>query len=346
MILGALLFIGGILVAFLGGVAWPAMLVWALPAFILAILTLLGIGLVVNRRWNPAQRLIQPQTDDGWTVEQVQIPVTLVHLVETGQKAEQYIPATFLRPKEPLATQSAVLVICGAGDCRMSFKWHLFGELLAQGIAVLTIDPPGHGDFQQVPITRANALAAGRAALHWVRVRPGVTNVGICGISLGGCQAAALAAEDSTIRAIALISTPVELATLTRRTYLRETLTLFGLPRNIGLLRDGSLLTLWHEWRTLRGARYGESLYDMVRSFDACAAVRLIGSRPILIVHGSRDQAIPMRNARLLYEAASGEKELFVIRQANHVSPVLYPREMHQLAAWFGKWLNYNLPDA
>lgn len=344
IVLGFLLFILGLWLAL--AEPWVWLLAFAIPAFALAAVVLAGAGVLLNWTWNPTHRLLNPQDNDDWTVAQVRVPVTLVHVMRVGQSAQQMMPATFMQPKHPAPAKPAVLVICGAGDCRMSFKWHLFGALLARGIAVLTIDPPGHGDFQEVPITKANALAAGRAAIHWLCAQPEVGQVGACGISLGGCQVAALAAEDTRIQAVALISTPVQMETLTRRTYARETLTLLVLPRNLGLLRDGSLLTLWREWRTLRGALYGESLYDMIRAFDAGSAVRTIGRRPILIVHGSRDHAIPLRNAQILYEAAAPEKELLVIHQANHVSPVLYPREMQKLAAWFAGWLNYNRHDA
>ena len=344
IVFGFLLFTSGVWLAL--AEPWVWLLAFAIPAFVLAAVVLAGVGVLLNWTWDPTRQLLNPQDDGDWTVAQVRIPVTLVHVADAGQRAQQLMPATFMKPKHPAPIKPAVLVICGAGDCRMSFKWHLFGALLARGIAVLTIDPPGHGDFQEVPITAANALAAGRAAIHWLCAQPEVEQVGVCGISLGGCQAAALAAEDPTIRAVALISTPVEMETLTRRTYARETLTLLVLPRNLGLLREGSLLTLWREWRTLRGARYGESLYDMIRAFDARTAVRTIGSRPVLIVHGSRDHAIPLRNAQILYEAAAPEKELLVIRQANHVSPVLYPHEMQTLATWFARWLNYNRHDA
>ena len=54
-------------------------------------------------------------------------------------------PGTWLQP--PHWTGQTVLVICGAGDNRLSFKWLLFTKLLANNIAVLTVDPPGHGDF-------------------------------------------------------------------------------------------------------------------------------------------------------------------------------------------------------
>jgi esterase/lipase len=322
------------------------LLAFAIPSFVLAVIVLAMAGILTNLKWDPTRQLLNPQDDEGWVTTQMGIPVMLVHLASAKQSRQQMIPATFMQPKCTLPARPAVLVICGAGDSRMSFKWHLFGELLANGIAVLTIDPPGHGDFQQVPITTANALAAGRAAIQWLHKQPGIERIGVCGISLGGCQAAALAAEDQTIQAVALISTPVQLEVITRRTYALETLALLALPRNLGLLRDGSLLTLWHEWHSLRGAMYGESLYDMVRIFDARTSVHTIGNRPILIVHGSHDHAIPLHNAQVLYEAAVPLKEMLVIRQANHVSPVLYPREMKILATWFAKWLNYNRLDA
>ena len=330
---------------------WWMLLLLAVPALLVAVLVLMVAGVIVNIRHDPAREFLQPNPDHSWIAHDAQIPARMVHVAQGAKQADYLIPGTFIKPKGWESESSdgsgkVVLLICGAGDCRTSFKWRLFQELLTHDIAVLTIDPPGHGDFLHVPMTMANARVAGKAALDWLCAQPGVRSVGACGISFGGNQVASLAAADQRIRAVALISTPVRLQTLTRRIYTAEAASLFIWPRNLGLLRYGSLLTLWREWQTLKGAWYGESLYDMIERFDTPSAVRAIGTRPKLFVHGTRDVAIPLLNAHTLYEAAAPNRLLLPVRQATHISPVLFPGEMRQLAQWFSTSLNYNHADA
>jgi pimeloyl-ACP methyl ester carboxylesterase len=354
ILVGIALFTAGVWLA----IDTPAglLLLYAIPGIVLAALVLALVGVVWNLGWSPAQHFLDTAPDKGWHVEEVRIPMQLSHVAQGVQLGDDFVPATYLHPDstcadpESIQDGKAVLLICGAGDCRMAFKWQLFEALLAQGIAVLTIDPPGHGDFAHAPMTLANARAANRAALSWLYSRPGVKQVAVCGISFGGNQAAALAAEDQRVRALALISTPVTLNLLSRKTYVAEFLNLFIWPRNLGLLREGSLLTLWREWRSMKGAWFAESLYDMIRQFDTPATLRALGARPKLIAHGTCDVAIPVSNARSLYEAAGPECELMLIRQATHISPVLYRPEMQRLAVWFAHSfagsLNYNPSDA
>jgi esterase/lipase len=323
------------------------LLLAAIPAVPLAALLLVAVGVILNLGWNPTQECLSG-FDIEWSCNDVRIPVQLRHVAADASGALHQMPATFLRPKRWDAEDfdgrgCAVLVVCGAGDNRTSFKWRLFRELLARNIAVLTIDPPGHGDFMRAPMTVANAKAACRAALDWLCAQPGVAQVGACGISFGGNQVAALAAEDERVRAVALISTPVHLNTITQRVRAAEAASLFVWPRNAGLLREGSMLTLWHEWRSIKGAWFGDSLYDMIDQFDTPTAVRAIGPRPKLFVHGSRDVAIPHDNARALYDAAVGERDLLLVRQATHLSPILYPREVSRIADWFVRSLDTHL---
>lgn len=331
--------------------------VWLLIAYALiaclpvAVLLLLA-GIVTNLGWDPMRHFLKERLDSGYRVDEVQIPVDMVHVAQDALNDQAMMPATFITPLGwrdsggADCNGKAVLLVCGAGDTRHTFKWRLLDELLHEQIAVLTIDPPGHGQFQNVPMTTANAKSAVKTALNWLSMQPCVRNVGACGISFGANQIAWLAAQDERIKCVALISAPVSLNPLTRRVYLAEVAALFLRPRNLGLLRDGSLLTLLQEYRKLKSVWFGESLYQMIAAFDTKSAVRAIGARPVLLVHGAGDIAIPAQNAQILFESSLPVKDLMLIPQATHVSPVLYPREMRRLAQWFSGWLNYNHVDA
>jgi len=292
------------------------------------------------------QRLLTPPPDAPYIVQTVNLPplaldipaallanIPAQHRARFQQAArEARPPATWLRPRG--WDGAAILLIPGAGDNRHAFKQLLFQRLLERRLAVLALDSPGHGDFRIVPCTLENARRTARAALDWLCAQTGVRWVGAIGISFGGCQAADLAAHDPRIAAVALISTPVRLSTVTRWTVTREVLSLLYLPRNLALLRDHSLLELWAEWRSIPGAWFGESLYEMIARFDVRRAVRALGSRPKLIIHGTHDVAVPPANARQIYEAALPACALHWVPQANHVSVVLRDSAMRTLAGW------------
>lgn len=247
------------------------------------------------------------------------------------------MPATWFKPD--VWTGATILLVCGAGDNRFSFKWVLFEKLLGQGIAVLTVDPPGHGDYMTVPSTVANARAAMHAAADWLHEQPGVRKVGVIGISFGGCQVADLAANDERIAALATISSPVSLSSVTRSVITREALKLF-FPLNAFLLHSISPRTVWSEWKSIRGAWYGEDLYDMIAAFKMDDCVRRMGKRPTLFVHGAHDVAVPPINAHQLHEAAEPERKLMLIPQATHLTAILRARPMQQVAEWFAEKLN------
>ncbi|MCS7088519.1 MAG: alpha/beta hydrolase [Thermoflexales bacterium] len=241
------------------------------------------------------------------------------------------VPADWLVPRA--WTGAAAVVICGAGDTRRLFKWVLFEQLLTQGIAVLTFDPPGHGEFQNVPMSVENARRAARAVVDWLFNMADARAVGAIGISLGGNQALDAAARDARIAAVVAISTPVVLQPITRTLIAREVLRLF-LPRTLALLRYQSARAMFAEWRMARGIWSLVDLPRLVAQFHALACVRAIGTRPKLFVHGVCDAAVPPHNARKLYEAALPERKLWWVRQGSHLNVVMLLPEMRALATW------------
>jgi pimeloyl-ACP methyl ester carboxylesterase len=229
-------------------------------------------------------------------------------------------------------------MICGAGDNRVAFKWLIVRSFMALGITVMSIDPPGHGDFLSVPATAHNVRVAAQAASHWLHRRSDVRRTGAMGISFGGCQAAGLCAEDERISALATISAPVELPHVTKSVVVREALSLV-LPRNAMVLRHASWPQIWGEWKSMRGAWFGESLYEMIKSYDMLNTVRAIGKRPTLFIHGAADVAVPPVNAQRLYDAALPQRELMLVPQATHITVALQAREIARMAQWFSKHL-------
>jgi pimeloyl-ACP methyl ester carboxylesterase len=292
------------------------------------------------------QRWLTPAEGATYTVRHVSIPsaglslpqhvaeqwkLTPAHTDALRRKAETaQQPGTWMQPAN--WDGAAVLLICGAGDNRHAFKWLLFEKLIERGIAVLTVDPPGHGDFQFVCCTTDNVKHAARAASGWLHAQAGVTKTAAVGISFGGAQAADLAAHDERFSAVALISTPVTLPAVTRWTVARESAGLF-LPRNLGLLRYQSIRPMWAEWKSMKGVWFGESLYDMIAQLDVLGAVQKL-SKPLAVVHGRLDVAVPPDNAKQIQSAAPCGCEVIWCGQGTHLSVMLFDKEMTQLADW------------
>jgi len=169
------------------------------------------------------------------------------------------------------------------------------------GIAVLRFDFRGSGDsageFRDMTIS--GEIADAGAALSYLISRPEVAGdrVGVLGLSLGGCVAACLAGRDKRVRALVLWAATAH-------------------PERIGewLAPDiGSANVLdFSGWGLGRGF-----IEDAPNVRPLADAARYTG--PALVVHGEKDQAVPVADARDYEEALGGAKTVHVIAEADHV---------------------------
>ena len=107
-------------------------------------------------------------------------------VVEIPDGAQSPIPGVLLTP--PNALGPAVCIVPGAGDTKLNFKWRLIKKLLAAGLTVLSIDPPGHGDYRGRVMAYPDCLSVLPAALTFLNAQAKVTSVGVIGVSLGGAS--------------------------------------------------------------------------------------------------------------------------------------------------------------
>jgi pimeloyl-ACP methyl ester carboxylesterase len=171
------------------------------------------------------------------------------------------------------------------GNAQSVYEWALVSEdLAALEAGLLLVDYPGYGKSSGSP-TEAGLYAAGRAALGWL-VGPGQVDEGdlvVFGKSLGGGVATSLVEGRDDLGGLVLESTFRSVPSVAAR-----------------------LLPMIPAGAVMRSERY-ESEARMTR-------VRV----PVLVVHGTEDDLIPVVEGRALYEAASPPKDLYLVEGAGH----------------------------
>lgn len=195
----------------------------------------------------------------------------------------------------PEANSERTIIIChGLGANKGNFVWYL-KPLSGHGYNLLMFDFRAHGrsDGRRTTMGIAESRDV-RAAVDWLKKEHPKESRKVVGLgsSLGAAAVALAAAEDPRIGAIVLDSAFV----------------------------SHEELAMYHaEWVPVVGPLYaGEVLFLMSAltgtnffSHSVEDAMGRVGSRPVLIIHGSEDMGIPRSHARRLYNAASGPREIW-----------------------------------
>lgn len=195
------------------------------------------------------------------------------------------------------------------------------------GFTVLSFDFAGSGESDDVPLTVDGEVEDLRAALGFVRAR-GAKKVGILGLSLGALVAARVAAVE---RIDALVFWAPVTATMPDPTiwYSREQLD--------ELSRTG-LITWGKDLGPRRHVVIDGRHLEERRSVDQRAV--LAGIRvPILIVHGSRDDLVPLEDSRSALPLLPAGSRLKVVRGAGHLFHQRLPTFIRHTRRWFRTYL-------
>jgi alpha-beta hydrolase superfamily lysophospholipase len=313
--------VGGTLMV-AGGLAAPRNL-WEfatlLPASLLALICLVGIGSWLGRNLDPARFLRPGEWPEGHC--------EAVRISHVGGS----IPGLLITP--PAATGGAVCVLHGSGDNKTAFKWRLIGELLGRGLTVLTIDLAGHGE-NEAPQRWPDCTAEISAALAWLRTRPGVQRVGLLGISMGGALGAQ-AAVAANPNALALCETPISLEyspALVRR----EAWHTLRSPV-LGLLRETTAWQIRQTW-TIKQGRREIGIADLIRLLDVPGQVARL-TCPVLLVYAQRDDVAPPNHGRRLSQVATAPNRFVLVPGASHLTLILLPQAIQAVADWFVQYL-------
>ncbi|MDQ6837321.1 MAG: alpha/beta fold hydrolase [Actinomycetota bacterium] len=144
-------------------------------------------------------------------------------------------------------------------------------------------------------------LADLQAAAEALRTTSGVEEVWLCGFAAGGALALCTAGEDDRICGVAAFAAPADFGD--RATDARR---FVAQARTAGLIRDPKFPSDLESWA------------DQLRDIRPLRSIGKIPPRPVLIVHGSNDEVVPLLDARALADAAEGRLDLRVLVGAGH----------------------------
>ncbi|GAB4210153.1 MAG: alpha/beta fold hydrolase [Roseiflexaceae bacterium] len=281
----------------------------ALPALLLQIAAASLRGGVLN----PVLRL-QPGRHQGYTVERLDIPMSVGHL-----------PALHIMPEG--YARAAICVIHGSGCCKTSYAWRLVDLFTGCGVAVLLIDMDGHGENPR-PQSHPAIIENVAAAVGWLRER--YTRVGLLGISLGGCLAARGVAGGVAVDALAVLEAPPRLA-FDQADIRREALAL-ARPELLGLFGDCTPLNLYRAWDS-PPIRATISTWDLIATLDLPSALPQI-SVPLLVLYGGSDAIVKPAQAEQVRRVLPAHARYHLVPRASHLTLILMPSALKILREW------------
>jgi pimeloyl-ACP methyl ester carboxylesterase len=321
---------------------WPA-LWWPLLTGPLALALLLVGGSFVFPPPNP-NLLFSPHHPAHASCQPVQIPdgeyIMPGFLLSPPRfKTSESVSSPSSRFEEGIKKGLAVCVVPGAGDHKSFFKWRLVQTLLSAGFTVLTIDTPGHGDYRQRPMRYPDCLSAVPAALRFLQKQPGITHIGVVGISLGGALAVRSMVENwpdqgnrcRPPEALVVLETPVQL-NYSRRLFFREAWRACRAPV-LSLLQEISVRQMIQGWRTGGYRSAHSSTAELIALLDPVKSIDRLKETPLLLVYSDCDPIAPPTAAGAM-EKAAPQADLLISKKASHVTLTLLPEINRQVACW------------
>ena len=188
-------------------------------------------------------------------------------------------------------------------------------DFAQNGLAVLRFDFRGSGNSEGnfVDMTAPGEISDTGAALDFLsgQIEVDKERMGLLGLSLGGCVAACTVEHDTRVKSLVLWSAAAFSSAWreVKGVSVRDPIQ-WLLPEQESVLRRQG-------WFDIGGLRLGVQFLDRMQEVEPLAAIAKYKG-PVLIVHGSEDEIVPVADAHAYYGAASGRKELLIVDGADH----------------------------
>ncbi len=234
--------------------------------------------------------------------------------------------SALLRPAEPLRDKSSTLAeIAVGGQPRLlpplvivchGFTGSKEGgggavdmgdELARRGFATLLFDFSGSGESEGLweEITLSRQVDDLGAVVEWARLQ-GYRRIILNGRSFGGATVLAYTASDAQIAAVctwAALAHPLQLFSSSAG----SKVSLEGSAFERITLDDGTgSITLQRRF------------FQDLQRHDLLHCASRITPRPLLLIHGTADEVVPLSHAHLLFDAAGEPKRLAQVKDADH----------------------------
>ena len=214
------------------------------------------------------------------------------------------------------------IILChGMDSSKNSDKLVALGrDLAVHGFLTLRFDFAYVGESSEKfeNITYSGEVEDLRAACSFIRDRYS-GKIGILGSSMGGTVALLFAAEDRGIAALVTIAAPVHPEAFPRRV-----LSPYALQK----------------WRArgftfYNGQRLNLALLEDLETINVVESARKIAC-PLLIIHGDKDEVVPVEEAHELNACISGKKKLLILKGTDHrlSNPLIMQQAFTEALGW------------
>jgi len=144
-----------------------------------------------------------------------------------------------------------------------------------------------------------------KAVIDYLCTLPEVdkSRLSLLGFSGGAAVSAYVASQDSRVSCVAVCACPADFTFITEVDEPRSVIDHF---RSIGAIRDKDFPRSTEEWL---------NDFRLVRPIEYVAGIT---PRPLLLVHGSKDETVAISHAYRLYERAVEPKQMVIVSGAGH----------------------------
>lgn len=225
----------------------------------------------------------------------------------------------------PEALKYPLIIAChGFGGKKEDFA-EVVPHFLKNNIAILRFDFSGYGDsdgkFED--ITLSQEIDDLLAVYEYSLKLPRVSTIGLFGHSLGA-DVALLFSIAKKVHAVVASAPPLNFKTAPKA--------LFDISEKAW--REDGFVKI--EWYNNKKIKY--SFYEDLMKYDMKQLLPLV-TAPALIIHGEKDELIPIEDAKEIYNLLKGAKSLKIISGADHNFNSKSEEWLNTALFWFLKWL-------